>query len=158
MPGNPERPIYKIYPQLQGKSVFIIESPVERGDKGLIPELTDHLVNMQLMEVTTYVRIFFEGSLLQKINECNFDITVFHVAGSIEADKVLEAHEAGEKIIVLERMNAVTDELTESYNNLRKAGIPMCPKLGNAFEMTKKITDLMAQQFSEPTGTVLEGV
>lgn len=132
-----------------------MESPAERNR--LTKALKDHLIKMQLMEVTIFDETVFEYNLLQTIENCNFDIVVFHVVGPIDQRNVLEAYQAGKKIITLNRVSPDND-LLEIYHNLRKAGIPSCLKLGNASEMTRKITDLLAQQFSEPARTVPAGV
>ncbi|MBU1323074.1 hypothetical protein KKE75_03390 [Patescibacteria group bacterium] len=150
MPGNPERHIYKLYPQLQGKSVFIVDSPLEKNR--LTKELADHLTSMQLMRVKSFDGLYFEGNLLKTIEENNFDVTVFHVAGFLDERNVLEAQHAGKKIIVLKKVSADNDLLI-IYQNLRKAGVPNCLKMGSEFEMTRKITDLLAKVFTSPSQT-----
>lgn len=144
MPGNPERPLYKLYPQLQGKSVFIAETKVEKFY--LIQELTEHLTKMQQMTVVNSTGLYFQGNLLETIKENNIDIAIFHTTTDLDAENVLEAHQAGKKIIVLERANPTSD-LALIYKNLRSKGIPSCVKWGNEFEMTQKITDFLAKQF-----------
>ena len=103
------------------------------------------------MRVKNFNGVEFDYNLLEMMITHQFDIAVFHVAGPLDERNVLEAHQAGKKIIVLKRF-AADNNLHMIYENLRKAGIPSCLKMGNAFEMTKKITDLLAKQFSVASG------
>jgi len=107
---------------------------------------------MQLMRVRKFNEIEFDYNLLEMMITHQFDVAVFHVAGPLDERTVLEAHQARQKVIVLERVDA-SDYLSGIYQNLRKAGVPNCLKMGSEFEMTRKITDLLAKVFTSPSQT-----
>ena len=70
----------------------------------------------------------------------------------MDEQNVFEAHQAGNNIIILERVNA-SEDLSEIYKNLQSIGIPSVKKFGNEFAMTEKITDLLAKVFTSPSQT-----
>lgn len=127
------------HPNLRGKSVLFVESQLILSEYYAWCYFSER---MRRVDISTEV----PHNLFETMEQRGIDSAILHTSSLLVETPILEAHEAGKKIIVIKRNPPATSDEAEMYSRFERAGIVTVEKNITCFETA---LNLLSKMFDE---------
>lgn len=140
-----ERPIFnsnltkKIYPSLEGRSIFLVESV------GLVGLWSSACINDQGMRVEMAVEV--PANLVDLMNDNGLESAIMHVNSFYELEPTIQAYKAGKKMVVTKSAIEFKGVLAEINRTIMLEGIPSLYK--DAIWSLDRALEMIAEMFEK---------
>lgn len=115
--------VERFHPNLSGRSVLLVES--RPALKGFVAAVN----SLERMQV--YYDLSVPSDLNQYMEDRRIEVAILHSGHTSDQHPILEAFKSGKKIVVIERVIGVSEEMSGTYRKFSESGIPTVPKQGN---------------------------